>query len=393
MVPAWQRSEAAKALLERLEQSSMMAVLDLPTDASDDQKRRKRVEDTRVGALEQPQAIAKTLDALATPAFRLARALASRPLTRVYLTGAGDSWFAGVGVRAVFERLLGTPAEAIEALEYAQYYYTATDPSCVVIAISAGGNSPRALEAVYRARESGAFAIGVTITEPSAMTTETDAYLRVPATRTGWPTQSSTCSIAALTLLAIRLGEARHTASAAECRNALAGLRDLPERVQASIQRTDLRMSELGEELCSAPIHLFAGGGPSLAAASFGAAKVKELCPVHAIAMPLEEYHHYRSQKPGDPLFLIAPAGQSTRRVLDTLAESRRVGGRTITLATEDDAAIQGPDSDVLRLPAVHESLVAIPFSVPLHLYAYHLAMAKFRRGEGYPPGLAHPVE
>lgn len=388
MTVQWTRDGAARDLLERLEQASAAAVLTLPTDAADDEKRRERVEATRAAAFDQPEAIAKTLEALERPVRDLVQQLANRSIRRVYLTGAGDSWFAAVGVRLLFERLLRIPAEAVEVLEYAHYYYATTDADSMVIAISASGNTPRVLEAVYRGREAGAFTIGVTLSEPSALTTGPEAYLRVPASRAGWPTQASTCTMAALALLAIRLAEAQGSASQQDCRDVLSGLRDMPAHVQSAIKRSDPRMAALGEELRNAPVHLFAGGGPSLAAASFGAAKVKELCPVHAVAMPVEEYHHYRSQKRGDPLFLVAPIGQSTRRALDTIAESKRVGGRTIAVVTEGDPAFRDPAVELVGLSRVHDGLVAILFAVPLHLYAYHLAIAKFRHGEGYPPGL-----
>ena len=102
--------------------------------------------------------------------------------------------------------------------------------------------------------------------------------------------------------------------------------------------------------------------------------------------MPLEEYHHYRAQKPDDPLFLVAPRGQSVRRTLDTVLESKRVGGRTIALVTKGDTTLADQGTELLELPIVHDALVAIPYAAPLHLYSYHLAMSKFRHGEGYPP-------
>lgn len=392
MPSKWQRDQAANALLEKLEQDTAASILRLPTDAADDAQRRKRVEETRVGAFEQPEAIARTLESVRAPAQELAARLKSHPLRRIYLTGAGDSWFVAIGARLVFERLLGIPAESIQALEYAHYYYGPTDETCLVIAISSSGNTPRALEAIYRAKEAGAFTIGVTASQPSALTTETDSHLDAQASRKGWPTQTSTASLAGLVLFATLLAQARNSSYASECSTVMDALAKLPDQVQQALERTDARMADLGEELRNAPIQLFAGGGPALAAASFGAAKVKELCPVHAIAMPLEEYHHYRAQKPDDPLFLVAPRNMSVRRTLDTVLESKRVGGRTIALVTEGDRTLAGKGTELIELPTVYDGLVSIPYAAPLHLYSYHLAMSKYRHGEGYPPGRQTPT-
>ena len=48
--------------------------------------------------------------------------------------------------------------------------------------------------------------------------------------------------------------------------------------------------------------------------------------------MPLEEYHHYRLQKPGDPMFLLAPDEGSQPRALDAAMVGAARGGRTVAL-------------------------------------------------------------
>ncbi len=93
----------------------------------------------------------------------------------------------------------------------------------------------------------------------------------------------------------------------------------------------------LGAELARSDMMLLAGAGPHLAPAAFGAAKLKELAPIHAIAFPLEEYHHYRTQKAGDPLFLIAPDQASRQRALETAIVGKGVEGHTIALVPEGE--------------------------------------------------------
>src|SRR5512135_1592009 len=87
-------------------------------------------------------------------------------------------------------------------------------------------------------------------------------------------------------------------------------------------------------------IYPYSGGGPAYASALFGAAKVKECSPDHAIAIPLEEFHHYNSQKAGDPLFLLAPHGPGVPRALDTLHEGKRWGGQVYSVVSERDTGL-----------------------------------------------------
>ena len=56
---------------------------------------------------------------------------------------------------------------------------------------------------------------------------------------------------------------------------------------------------------------------------------------------------------------------------------------------TEGDRALANQGTELAEFPAMYDALVAVPYAAPLHLYSYHLAMAKFRHGEGYPPGRA----
>ena len=100
--------------------------------------------------------------------------------------------------------------------------------------------------------------------------------------------------------------------------------------------------------------------------------------------MHLEEYHHYNSQKAGDPLWVVAPAGRSLPRALDTVRQGARVGGRTY-LVTSDTVGAVGADA-VLGLPDVDESLSPLLYCVPGQMFGYHVAMAKFARADGTGP-------
>jgi glucosamine--fructose-6-phosphate aminotransferase (isomerizing) len=128
-------------------------------------------------------------------------------------------------------------------------------------------------------------------------------------------------------------------------------------------------------------MYLFVGGGPSYAAAVVGAAKVKECSPDHALAIQVEEYHHYNSQKAGEPLWLFAPSGPSVRRAVDTGREAHRFGGRLYVVTSVGETAFD-EFSDVLRLPIVPEALSPLLYFVPAQLVGYHLAMAKFAAAE-----------
>jgi glucosamine 6-phosphate synthetase-like amidotransferase/phosphosugar isomerase protein len=164
-----------------------------------------------------------------------------------------------------------------------------------------------------------------------------------------------------------------------------AALDALPAQVDAVAQAFYEPARALGERLARADLILLCGAGPHVAPAAFGAAKLKELAPIHAYAFPLEEYHHYRTQKAGDPMFLVAPDAASHRRALETAIMSRGEDGVCIALVPEGETEIAEVADVVWRLPNVADETAPIVYSVPLHLFGYHVAMARDALGLGAP--------
>ncbi len=356
----------------------------LPTDDPRDEKRRRRVELTRVEILGQPAAIRDTLAGARDASLAAARALAGAGLRRIVMTGCGDSLAVMVGARLLFERVLGLPCEPVQALDFAYYAASTVGPDTLVVTLSSSGTTTRTVEAALVARARGARTLALSNTPGSALMTLSDHALPVRAERKGWPTQASTAALALLLGFALDLGSAlgRDPDLVATLRAALDAV---PDGIAAVIAAVEGRVAELARGDAARATYLFAGGGPAYACALFGAAKVKECTPDHAIAIPLEEFHHYNSQKAGDPLFVVAPAGPSVARARDTAFEGRRWGGRVYAVVAGGEPALDPHADAVLRLPPVPEEMAGLLYSVPVQLYAFHLAMAKFAAAEAPP--------
>src|SRR5690242_18716630 len=64
---------------------------------------------------------------------------AVRAIPRIYLVGCGDSLYAGMAARLVFERLTQIPTEAVPALEFSRYLVDDAPPGSLVITVSVSG--------------------------------------------------------------------------------------------------------------------------------------------------------------------------------------------------------------------------------------------------------------
>ncbi|RFA18168.1 SIS domain-containing protein [Subtercola boreus] len=371
--------ERQKGVIVRVSAAERASILALPTDDPLDAKRRHRVEVTREEMFGQPQSIRATWARNSDGVAQIAAQLAERSTDRVFLVGAGDSLAVMIAARLTLELMLGVPCEPVQSLEFAYYQRHLVTPASLVIALSSSGETTRTVEAALVAQHAGAMTIALTNTAGSTLDLESERTLMIEATRVGWPTQSSTAAIALLMRLATEVGIRRGVAGAPQLADELVTLPDVIADVLAT---NDGPIAEIARVEAARTMYLFSAGGPNWAAAIVGAAKVKETTPDHAVEIEVEEYHHYNTQKPNEPLFIFAPSGPSVPRAVDTGRDARRYGGQLYVVTSEGEHAFDEHANAVLTVPAVTEALSSLVYLVPAQMVGYHLGMAKFAAAE-----------
>ncbi|WP_405404983.1 SIS domain-containing protein [Paracoccus sp. Ld10] len=350
-------------------------------DDAHNEARLGRVQRTRDEMSGQGNAIRDTLTSAAPGLDALGRMAAATPFRQIAVLGCGDSWFSGMAMRHAMEAASGLPVLAVQALDHAHYPSLAVGPGTLAIGISSGGSTPAVMHAMAASARQGATTLGLTNTEGSPITQACDRSLMVRATRRGWPTQATSATMALLVEIAARIGQkGSHTGL----------LDDLAEMIDAQIDGLDDRCQTLARGIAPANLVLTTGLGPNFAAAGIGAAKIRELSPIHAFALPLEEVHHYRSFKRGDPVIVIATDPASRERALDTVLVARDAGAPVIAVLSAPAPHIEARAHclHLPPLPAGFEPLVSI---APLHLLAYHLAVIRAEMGLGAPSNLIEP--
>jgi glucosamine--fructose-6-phosphate aminotransferase (isomerizing) len=323
----------AKTIIQKTYEAEWEKSQDLPTDDPLDPKRYRRVELTWDEMMSQSQAITTTLTQENDSILEISNYFGRLPITRIIFTGCGDSLTSMIGIRALYEGLLGIPCEPIESLDLAYYYHHSINKNTLVIGLSSSGATTKTVEAILLAQKLGAYTLVLTNTPGSILMKIADRGLLIHAERKGWPTQSSTSAMALLAKLGLEITKVRK--STTKLFNNIENEFDkIPELISHVLERTNSIMESIAKIEVYRKIYLYTGGGPAYASALIGAAKVKECSPDHAIAIPLEEFHHYNSQKAGDPLFLLSPKGSSLPRALDTLHEGKRWGGQVYSIVT-----------------------------------------------------------
>ena len=371
--------ERQKGVISRVTTAERAQILALPSDDPLDAKRRRRVEATRSEMFGQPDAIENTLADNRTDLDLLARELTAHQPDQAFLVGAGDSLAVMIAARRALELALGVPCEPVQSLEFVYYQTHLVTNRSLVIALSSSGETTRTVEAALVAQHAGATTVAITNTPGSSLATECQKTLLVRATRVGWPTQSSTSALALLLNLAVRVG--MHHGASQTGRDAT-DLASIPPLMAGVLSDCDKPIGAIAAAESRQSMYLFSAAGPTWPAAIVGAAKVKECTPDHAVEIQIEEYHHYNSQKAGEPLFLFAPTGPGVPRAMDTGRDARRFGGRLYACTTVGEHRLDDHADRVLYLPQVDEAFAPLLYLLPAQLIGYHLGMAKFVQAE-----------
>lgn len=348
------------------------------TDAPLCPKRMNRVNHT-IGEIDaQADKIEETVREEREAIREAAKHFAKREITRVYMTGCGDSVAALEGARFLLEEALDVPCEAIQALDFAYYYNKCVDDKSLVIMLSSSGATLRTLEAMYVAQARGAQTLTLSNTPGSILMEKSGRGLIIHATRKGWPTQASTAAMALVMQLGLDLARERKSCPAARIDELQREFDRAPGLVRKVTGDCREQVKALAAEWARKTCYLFVAGGPSFSCAFFGSAKVKEATPDHALHIPMEEFHHYNSVKEGEPMFVIAPSGFSVPRARDTLIEGRHFGGLPCVVTTVGEDELASLADHAILLPPVMEFFAGLVYSPPVQMFGYYAAMAKF---------------
>lgn len=370
--------EDQKSLLAIYEEQGTATWERVAGDDPLDERRLKRVSCTYDELTAQPDKIRETLSVEREAIRAAAKQVCQRKIDHIYMVGCGDSIAALRGTRTFLEHILGIPCEEAEALDFAYYNSYPVNENTLVVVLSSSGETIRVIEALLVARAKGAQTLALSNSPQSALMREASARMLIHASRKGWPTQSSTSAMAMMIQLGLDM--APYMGCPAEkVAQYQQEFDSIPALMEEVIHSCEEKVKELAAKLCDKPMYLFTAGGPHYTCAEFGSAKVKESTPNYAMAIPLEEYHHYNSQKENDPLFIIAPPGPTTNRALDTIWAGKSLGGEMYVLTAKSESALIREATDCILLPEAPEYFSNFLYAVPVQMFGYYLSMEQVR--------------
>ena len=337
--------------------------------------------------MEQPQAVVAAMrdrvnftgGRVTLPELRMSEAELAN-VRRVVLIGCGTSLNAAQVGRHLVERLAGVPAEADSASEF-RYREPMLDDSTLVVAIGQSGETADTVAAMEEVRRSHAKLVTVCNSPDSQATRLADSSLLMRSGIEVGVASSKTfiASLTILNLLAMRLAAAHDRVGQSGMQEWVDQLARIPGHVANLVSKPSV-IDELAGSYCNRRNFIYLGRGINAPIATEGALKLKEISYIHAEAYPAGEMKHgpialidHRM-----PTMAIAPDDALYDKMVNNVQEVKARGGAVLGVLTDGDARLSGLVDGAMFIPRVPDHLTPIVATVPLQLFAYHIAV---RRG------------
>jgi glucosamine--fructose-6-phosphate aminotransferase (isomerizing) len=301
-----------------------------------------------------------------------------RSIDRIVIAASGTSWHAALVGEYLIEELAQLPVEVEFAHEFC-YRNCPLEKNTVLLVLSQSGETADTLAALREARRRGHRALAIVNVVGSTIARESDGgiYMHAGPEIGVASTKAFVSTLTVLTLLAVHLGRMRML-SAGRALEILHALEALPKQIAKILAQNDA-LKKLGRKYQRADDFFFLGRGPAFPIALEGALKLKEISYIHAEGYSAAEMKHgpIALIDKDTPTVFVVPQDSMYEKTMANLAMIRARKGPIIALATEGDKQIRKVANDVVYLPKTIGLLYPILASIPLQLFAYHIAVAR----------------
>jgi glucosamine--fructose-6-phosphate aminotransferase (isomerizing) len=300
-------------------------------------------------------------------------------LSRISLVACGTASYACMVGKYMIEHIAKIPCEVDLASEF-RYRNPILNDRCIVVPVSQSGETADTLAALREGKRQGARIISITNTRDSTIARESDDVLYTHAgPEIGVAsTKCFTAQVTALYLFAVKLAIVRGLLDRDERERLLRELTSLPRIVQETLA-LDEQIEELAHKYFKKSDFLFLGRGIMFPIALEGALKLKEISYIHAEGYAAGEMKHGPIALIDEnmPVVVIANKGPLYDKLISNLEQVRARDGQVIAIATEGDTEIADKANDVIYVPDLGDFLTSIIVSIPMQLFAYHVATRK----------------
>jgi glucosamine--fructose-6-phosphate aminotransferase (isomerizing) len=303
---------------------------------------------------------------------------ALRAIDRIVIAASGTSWHAALIGEYLIEELAHIPVEVEFAHEFC-YRNAPLERGTVLLVISQSGETADTLAALREAKRRGHRALAIINVVGSTIAREADGgiYMHAGPEIGVASTKAFISTLAVLSLLGVHLGRLRMLSSRRAI-ELLKALQAMPKQIETLLQQNNY-IRQLATKYAYAEDFFFLSRGYTFPIALEGALKLKEISYIHAEGYSAAEMKHgpIALIDPKTPTVFVVPQDSMYDKTMANLAMIRARKGPIIAVATAGDQQVTQVVDDVIFLPETLEPLNPILATVPLQLFAYHIATAR----------------
>lgn len=298
---------------------------------------------------------------------------------RIIMIACGTSWHAGLVAEYIFEELCRIPVEVEYASEF-RYRNPVIHPGDVIIAISQSGETADTIVAIEKAKEHGAFILGVVnvVGSSIARISNAGAYTHAGPEIGVASTKAFTAQLAVLTMIALKIARAKNSIDPDRYRALLTELHTVPEKVR-EVLKLSPHIKALAEKYKDAKDALYLGRGYNFPVALEGALKLKEVSYIHAEGYPAAEMKHGPIALVDEtlPVVFVATRDSYHQKIVSNIQEVKARKGKVIAVITQGDDVIGKMADDCIFIPEADELVAPMLNAIPMQLLAYYIGVAK----------------
>ncbi len=298
----------------------------------------------------------------------------------IYLLACGTSYNACLAASYMFSNLCNMATHPIIASEFIDQFGDAVNIESTILAVSQSGETADTLRSIDHARFRAATILGLTNTIGSSITRVSRAYIcqqsgpeiGVAATKT------FTAQLLVLAQIGLGLAKLRGKVSQDRIDELQLQIQGIPALVQTVIDTQRAKVQQLAQKYRDASCFYFLGRGISTATAYEGRLKLLELAYIPSIAYPAGESKHGPISliEPGFPVIFLCPPDNTRKGLIGNIMEMKARGANIIAIVDVNDDEIKKLADDYIEIPpGIHSLLSPIPYSLPLQLFAYYMAV------------------
>lgn len=305
----------------------------------------------------------------------------------IRMIACGSAYHACLVGKSAIETLCRIPVEAEIASEFRYRQPVIPHPHrTLAVLVSQSGETADTVAALRLCKTMGIPTLGIVNVRGSTLAGEADhVFFTQAGPEIAVATTKAYCAqVAAMYLLALKLGEAQSLLSTDEQEKLIQVLSALPCQMEGML-KAEPHLRRLSQKLSAAHRMFFIGRGMDHALSMEGSLKLKEVSYIHAEAYAAGELKHGTISliENGTPVIALMTQPHLWHKTLSNMAEVKARGAYVICLTNATDAfgdsalSLSDAADHVIPLPATHPCLSPLVASIPLQLLAYHVSVAR----------------